>query len=245
MKIDTSTLKRLAIELRVAVKEFVTKKQQGKLKVFAKAYTRKDMEFLLSLFDRYGNAVEYEKSGIRYVNGNEYGCFKFGYTSESAAADSNPAYVKARMTKLNTIKKVKPSDSLLTYPTTAKLIDALSILYAMRIFNTSFNEASMYIRVKRLKPVMDKISEQGITDQDQEILDDIFVDFSEEQRNRILELFDVTIPGIEFKGVRYLKLGKTRYFGVDNSGALCKFKYNVLNLRRTREILSVWKQIAE
>lgn len=244
MKIDTGTLKRLAIELRVAIKEFVTKKQPGKLKLFASHYPKKDLETLLSMFDRYGNSVEYEKSGVR-LSGNEFVCFKFGYTSTDAVSDPNSLFTKARMVKFNTVKKVKPSDSLVTYPPTSKIIDLLGVLYSMRIFNKSFKEACIYIKVKKLKPLMDKISEQGITEADQTQLNDIFEGLNEDQRNKVLSMFDCRNESINFKGIRYGKLGKTAYFAVDKNGALCKFKFNSLNLCRTVDVLTVWKQIVE
>ena len=241
MRVDNDTLKKLAIDLRVSIKDFTTRNQTGRLKSFFKYYTKKEQEHLLSLFDRYGNNIEYEKSGIRF-NSGDFACFKMGYkTEEESKADKKFAYYKARLTRLNTMKKVRPSDSLVTYPTTQSIVDVLAILYVMKIFNKPYEEASMYWKVKKLKPIMDKVSENGITDDSSSELNKIFTGMSSEKRNKILVLFDTLNDGINFKGIRYGLNNK--YFGVDKNNKQCKFKFNSLHLRSTIDILNVWKSL--
>ena len=241
MRVDHDTLKKLAIDLRIGIKDFTTRNQSGRLKSFFKYYTKKEQDYLLSLFDRYGNNIEYEKSGIRF-NSGDFACFKFGYkTEEEAKADKKFPYFKARLIRLNTMKKVKPSDSLVTYPTTQAIVDVMAILYVMKIFNKSFEEASMYWKVKKLKPIMDKISENGINEDASSELNKIFIGLNNESRNKILVLFDTLNEEINFKGIRYGL--NNRYFGVDRNNKQCKFKFNSLHLRSTIDILNVWKTL--
>lgn len=241
MRVDHDTLKKLAIDLRISIKDFTTRNQSGRLKSFFKYYSKKEQEYLLSLFDRYGNNVEYEKSGIRF-NSGDFACFKFGYkTEEDAKSDKNFPYYKARLIRLNTMKKVKPSDSLVTYPTTQTIVDLMAVLYVMKIFNKSFEEASMYWKVKKLKPIMDKISENGINEDASSELNKIFTGLNTESRNKILVLFDTLNQDINFKGIRYGL--NNRYFGIDRNNKQCKFKFNSLHLRSTIDILNVWKTL--
>lgn len=241
MRVDTDTLKKLAIDLRLSVKDLTTRNQSGRLKQFFKYYDKKETEYLLSQFDRYGNNIEYEKSGIRF-NSGDFFCFKFGYkTEQEATKDRNIPYFKARLARLNTSKKVRPSDSLVTYPLTQHIVDCLGILYVMKIFNKPFDEATMYWKVKKLKPIMDKISENGIDETTSSELNKIFIGVSIENRNKILSLFDTLNEEIDFKGIRFR--WNNKYAGVDKNNKECKFKFNSLHLRSTKDILDVWKSL--
>ena len=245
MKIDHSTLQKVAVELKTLVKLFLKRKQQGKLWEFLKVYTPKEREYLLSLFDRYGLNVEYEKSGLRIVNNNgDIQAFKFGYKSEESAKDSNnSAYTKIRLSHLNEIKKVKLNESLITYPSTKELIESVSVIYAMRIFKRSFEECLIYAKVKSLKPIMDKISEYGINDEFCKSLNDIFRGLTQEGRNKILALFDCQYPSSEFKGIRYVTVGARNYVPIDRRNNVTRFKFNSLHLRKTVDIIEEWKKL--
>ena len=91
-----------------------------------------------------------------------------------------------------------------------------------------------------LKKLMNFISENGINEESIQELDQIFNGMTQEQRNKILELFDTKTSIDKFKGIRYVTIGTKPYLPVDNESNITKFKYNLLTVRKTKEILDVW-----
>ena len=242
MKVDQASLQKIAIECKIAVKDFAKRKQASKLINLLKPYDQTERNYILSMFDRYGMNIEFEKSGIRMVD-DQIQMFKFGFESETAAMNNNPLYTKLRIGHLQEMKRVKSSESLITIPTTQDLQQAFGVVFAKNIFNVSLEEAEIYCKIKTLKSVMDFVSENGITQNVIASLNKIFNGLNYDQRNKILELFDTTIPKLNFKGVRYIPVGRNNYTAVDKHNKICKFKYNCLHLRKTLEIIEVWKTL--
>ena len=241
MKIDNQTLMYFAVELKEAVKEFVTG-DTNRLWDFIRTYPHKDQDYLLSQFDRYGVNLEYEKSGLRVVDRTlgRIGSFKFGFATEKEAKSSNPIIMKARLRMIGVIKRTRPTMSMINMPKTSNLIEAFRVVFAMQIFNTGVNEATLYTKTLALKKVINNISENGLLDEYIYQLNNIFNGMTQEQRNKILELFDSKIPMEKFKGIRYVTIGTKPYLPVDNQSNITKFKYNLLTVRKTKEILDVW-----
>lgn len=244
MKIDHVSLQKLASEFKSHIKVFLKRKTPDKLWEFLKVYTPKEREYLLQQFDRYGVNIEFEKSGLRVVSSGQIQAFKFGYKTEEAAKDTtNPMYIKLRLSHLKEIKKVKINESIVTIPATKDLIESFAVIFAMRIFNKDFEECLIYSKVKTLKPVMDKISENGINDDSCRILNEIFKGLDQKGRNKILSLFDCIIPNSEFKGIRYVTIGQRQYVPVDKKNNITRFKFNSLHLRKTIDIVNTWKSL--
>ena len=242
MKIDKSTLQKAAIELKMAIKKYVEEYDGTLLKEIMGRYTCDERNFLLQYFDRKGYNIEYQKSGIRCVNENlDLHMLKFGYDMNDIPDTGVESVDSLRRQHANEIKKVKVKKSLITYPKTEKMIEGFRIIFSQKIFpNKPFHEIIMYNKVKRLKIAMDKVSENGCKFEDARVLNDIFSGLTVTQRNYILEVFDSIIPG-NFKGLRYNdELGL--YMAIDKNDIPCKFKYNSLNLRKTKEIIDKWKK---
>ena len=241
MKIDNQTLITFAVELKEAVKEFVLC-NTNRLWDFLRVYPERDQDYLLSRFDRYGVNVEYEKSGLRIVDRTlgQIGAYKIGFVNAKDTQIDNPIIRRARLRNLGLMRKTRIQMSVVDMPKTSDLIEAFRVVFAMQIFNTNINEATIYNKTLSLKRVMNAISENGLLDQYIQQLDEIFIGMNQEQRNKILELFDSKIPVDKFKGIRYVTIGTKPYLPVDAQSNITRFKYNVLNVRKTKDILDVW-----
>jgi hypothetical protein len=231
----------MAEEVKISVKEFV-KKRPARLQAFLKTLSPQDQEFILSQFDRYGYYAEYEKTGIRVINGKTGECeaFKLGFHNLDNYKGTNTQRKLAEK-KLRSRDKMKPTDSMVTIPSTNNLMDAITAIISKKTFNKPIRETLIYSKIKRLKPVIDKISEAGIDEENVKKLDDIFINMDSEKKNVILAVFDSKNPYINFAGVRYNKAGKL--VPVDKNNNQCIFAYNSLNLRSTIDILNVWKEL--
>lgn len=244
MKIDESSLKKLAIEFKIAIKAIFSG-DQSKLSMLLEPYSDIEAEYILSQFDRYGLNVEYEKSGLRIVDleTKSVEAFKFGFTSKASAQEGPPEYLILRINHLNSIKKTKLAESVISYPSTDKLIDAFRIIFAKNIFKKPLNEVIVYAKVRRLKTIIDKVSESGFNQDLCKELNEIFDTLSVPQRNKILSMFDTVLPMSSFKGIRYETKYTPPYHAIDMRGQKCKFKYNSLHLRRTSEIIERWMSV--
>lgn len=244
MKVDDSSLKKLAIEFKIAIKSLFSG-DQSKLSMLLMPYNDIESEYILSQFDRYGNHVEYEKSGLRVVNleTKEVEAFKFGYTSKLSAQSGPSEYHILRINHLNAVKKTKIVESVITYPSTDKLIDAFRIIIAKNIFKKPLNEVIVYAKVRRLKILIDKVSESGFNQDLCKELNELFESLSVPQRNKILSMFDTVLPMSSFKGIRYETKYTPPYHAIDMRGQKCKFKYNSLHLRKTAEIIERWMSV--
>ena len=243
MKIDQSSLYKVSVELKEAVKEFIRSQGSSKeLWLLMEPYSEKDQEFLCSQFDRFYHQSGYEKSGIRVtdpVNG-VIDCYRFGY---KILPHDNPVFNNIRKLHLGEIKKIKVTKAALQIPKTSRVIDSFRTIFAKYIFNKPFKEVELYTRVVRLKYIINYLSENGITNVCINELDYLFDGLNQEQRNRILELFDSVYDVKGFKGIRYVNIGKSNYVAVDENLNIVPFKYNSLSIRRTVEILDVWKNL--
>lgn len=241
MKIDNQTLMYFAVELKEAVKDFVAG-NTNRLWDFIRTYPNKDQDYLLSQFDRYGVNLEYEKSGLRIIDRTlgRIGSFKIGFTNKKDAKSNNPLIMKARLRNIGLMRKTRTTKSIINIPKTSDLIEAFRVVFAMQIFNTNINEATLYTKTLSLKKAINSISENGLLDKYIQELNSIFDGMTQEQRNKILELFDSKIPVENFKGIRYVTIGTKPYLPVDNESNITKFKYNLLTVRKTKEILDVW-----
>jgi hypothetical protein len=241
MRISNESVYKMAEEVKISVKEFV-KKRPARLQAYLKTLSPQDQEFILSQFDRYGYYAEYEKTGIRVINGKTGECeaFKLGFQNLDNYKGTNTQRKLAEK-KLRSRDKMKPTDSMVTIPSTNNLMDAITAIISKKTFNKPIRETLIYSKIKRLKPAIDKISESGIDEENLKKLDDIFINMDSDKRNAILEVFDSKNPYINFTGIRYNKAGKL--IPVDKNGAQCIFAYNSLNLRSTIDILKVWKEL--
>jgi hypothetical protein len=241
MRISNESVYKMAEEVKISVKEFV-KKRPARLQAFLKTLSPQDQEFILSQFDRYGYYAEYEKTGIRVINGKTGECeaFKLGFHNLDNYKGTNTQRKLAEK-KLRSRDKMKPTDSMVTIPSTNNLMDAITAIISKKTFNKPIRETLIYSKIKRLKPVIDKISEAGIDEENVKKLDDIFINMDSEKKNVILAVFDSKNPYINFAGVRYNKAGKL--VPVDKNNNQCIFAYNSLNLRSTIDILNVWKEL--
>jgi len=244
MKVDESSLKKLAIEFKIAVKA-VFNKDQSKLSTLLEPYSDVEVEYILSQFDRYGLNVEYEKSGLRVIDleTKTIEAFKFGYTSRTSIQEGPPEYHILRINHLNAVKKTKLVESVITYPSTDKLIDAFRIIFAKNIFKKPLNEVIIYAKVRRLKAIIDKVSEAGFNQDLCKELNELFDTLSVPQRNKILSMFDTILPLSSFKGIRYETKYAPPYHAIDMRGQKCKFKYNSLHLRKTVDIIERWMSV--
>lgn len=241
MKIDNQTLISFAVELKEAVKEFIMY-DTNRLWDFLRVYPERDQDYLLSRFDRYGVNVEYEKSGLRIVDRTlgRIGAYKIGFVNQKATYTDNPIIRRARLRNIGMMRKTRIQMSVINLPKTSDLIEAFRVVFAMQIFNTNINEATLYTKTLVLKKVINNISENGLLDEYIHELDEVFAGLSQEQRNKLLELFDSKILVDKFKGIRYVTIGTKPYLPVDSQSNITRFKYNVLNVRKTKEILDVW-----
>ena len=244
MKTDNKTLMDLSIEIKVAIKQFMKRKgNDPKLWSIISAYNKEYIKYLLSQFDRYGNDIGYEKTGLRvvdYKNGVIRG-FKIGYRSDTYKGTSDPVTDRLNKTHFNELKPVKLNDSIITLPSTEYLIDVFRVVISGTIFsNKSFDEIVLYCKCKKLKPLMNKISENGIKLDYAEELNEIFEGLNVRNINNILSLFDTKYPYSKFKGIR---LVNGQYQSVNDAERICAFRFNRLNMRQTVDILKVWKSI--
>lgn len=230
-----------AVELKDSVREFVTC-NNNRLWDFLRVYPHKDQDYLLSRFDRYGVNMEYEKSGLRIVDRTlgRIIPFKIGFSTIKEAHSPNPLIYRARLRNIGSMKRTKLNISVVNMPKTSDLIEAFRVVFAMQIFNTNASEATLYVKTLNLKKLMNFISENGINEESIRELDQIFNGMTQEQRNKILELFDTKTSIDKFKGIRYVTIGTKPYLPVDNQSNITRFKYNVLNVRKTKDILNVW-----
>ena len=244
MKIDNQTLLKFAIELKFSVQEFISL-QNYRLWDFIQVFNDKHKDYLLSRFDHYGENMDYEKSGLRVVDPDKgiISPFKFGFTTKESAKHNNPLIYRARLNNLNMIRRCKINRSIVAIPKTSVLIDAFKVIYSTQIFNTSFEEALIYLKVLKIKIVMNNISEKGLQEQYLDELDCIFEGMNQEQRNKILELFDTELDIRDFKGIRYVSLGTKPYVAVDKKSNITQFKYNLLHVNKTKTIIDRWKSI--
>lgn len=237
MKVDESALKKIAIEFKIAVREFVKGEGESLLDLLS-PYDEIESDFILSYFDNYNQGDEYEKTGLRVVfeNGVMYvRAYLIKYKTK-----------KATISKINNFNMIEElievavSDDIVSYSNPDILVDCFSILKAKKTFNRSLEEAIIYTKIKSLKKVINDISENGFKSYYCKTLDEVFENLTAPQRNRILGLFDTTIRTSTFKGIRYNETASPVYYSIDMRGQKCKFKFNSLHLRKTAEILDKW-----
>lgn len=244
MKIDNQTLLKFSIELKFAMQEFMSL-QNDRLWQFIQVFNERDRDFILSQFDNYGVNMEYEKSGLRVID-PENGVIaplKFGFTSREAAKHNNPLIYRARLNNLNVVRKTRLVRSIIRMPKTRSLIDVFKVIYSVQIFNTTLDEALIYLKILKMKTLMNNISEKGMNQEYIEELDRLLENLNRDQRNKILELFDSELSIRDFKGIRYVSLGEVSYVSVDKKSNITQFKYNLLHIPKTKTILEVWKNI--
>ena len=245
MRVDNSTLQKMATELKVAVKIYLSTKNGSKIWECVHTYPKKYITFLLSRFDRYGVNVEYEKSGIRVANfkTGEIRLLKFGYPKNYEDC-GNPTFDKIRRQHLGEMKPVKPNNSLVDMPSTESLIEDFRLVMAASIWSDKDpEEIEIYWKVKQLKPAMDFLAEKGYNTNNNNRIIEILDGLTVEQKNKVMSCFDYAHPGRHnrfFKGIRFFT--KTNFGAIDKRGNSCRFMFNQLNLRPTKEIIKVWKE---
>ena len=245
MRVDNSTLQKMATELKVAVKIYLSTKNSSKIWNCVHTYPKKYITHLLSRFDRYGVNVEYEKSGIRVANfkTGEIRLLKMGYPKNYQDC-GNPTFDKVRRQHLGEMKSVKPNNSLINMPSTESLIEDFKLVMAASIWtNKDPEEIEIYWKVKRLKPAMNFLAERGYNTQNDERIIEILDGLTLEQKNKVMSCFDCTRPGKHnhyFKGMRFEN--DHLFKAVNVYGNTCKFMFNQLNLRPTKEIIKAWKE---
>ena len=245
MRVDNSTLHKMATELKVAVKIYTNTKNPSKLWSCLNMYQNRYITMLLSRFDNYGVNMEYEKSGIRVVNfkNGEIKFFKMGYP-KTYKDSGNKVHDKVRRQHLGEMRPVKPNQSLIKMPSTESLMEDFRLILAASIWSDKDpEEIEIYWKVKQLKPVIDHISEKGFDDNEvNEKLKSILSDLTVNQKNKILSCFDCKKPGRHnsfFKGIRFSS--KSDFGAINNNGQYMTFRYNQLNLRPTAELIKAWK----
>ena len=251
MKVDVKTFYDLSIELKTIVKDFMAQPHdQRKLVEFLNRFGQEGADILLAQFDRYGQNIEFEKTGLRLVD-NKVQVFKFGYTDTDTVdkvcnGNKNSVEYHVIMKNFNTKLKGTIWPSAITYPPTKKMIEVFRIVLGKTIFNTSFGEMSIYAKVKKLKPTIDHISENGFTDKAIAILQEVFAGESTKVVDLILKMFDSRNPEVNFVGIRSLMHNdQLTFISIAKNGKQCEFKYNILSLRKTVDIVNRWKELKE
>ena len=245
MRVDNSTLHKMATELKVAVKIYTNTKNPSKLWSCLSMYQNRYITKLLSRFDNYGVNMEYEKSGIRVVNfkNGEIKFFKMGFP-KNYKDTGNKVHDKVRRQHLGEMRQVKPNQSLIKMPSTETLMEDFRLILAASIWEDKDpEEIEIYWNVKQLKPVMNHISEKGFNEEVNEKLKEVLSELTVSQKNKVLSCFDCKKPGRHnsfFKGIRFRN--PEDIGAIDTSGRYMNFRYNQLNLRPTVDVIKAWKQ---
>lgn len=251
MKIDNTSLHLLATELKGLIRAYVSKETDSSALIdFLTKYDEKEANLLLTQFDRYGENLDYEKSGLRIIYTDGVPSLiakKFGFKSEEDAKKGQgvePSIFKLRSVHVGKDRQTRPWSNSITIPKTSALMSIFKIIIGKTIFNTTMDDMIIYNKVKKLKIIIESVSENGFTEKNVVNLQTVFEGEKPSVIDGILKLFDTQEQNVRFLGIRSIMYGdQLTFISIGKNFRQCEFSYNILHLRKTVDIVQKWKQL--